>query len=388
MVSDIEVPELIRAAGDRAVEQYRAFLDKPDWSSTTRKAYRRQIEKFLGWVQLRGRTLDTVGTADRIAYADEIASRSSAHTAMVALTGVRGFFRQLSACGVLDDNPFESLRSQFRKEVDRAEPSSDSTIAKPEQEAALSDYRQFPLLALMAMLANMEEKSLEVIFQDEVTAAKLLEFVRWRDRNVCTQCGAASDDQATPTASEGGGYHCPACGCTFAVTDGTPFEGLPVALRHALFLMFSIYQSNELPTETDALARDRGLEASDVMAVRFRVEEALAREKLTAGDELRQAVARKNREMMQDEVGRDIIEYAELTACRDTLLRAKSEGCPVTGLSPGMTLDEVLADLDARIAEHDCYVITVKDGYLVSYLLETVGDETGSLSSAGHPAGE
>ena len=90
-----------------------------------------------------------------------------------------------------------------------------------------------------------------------------------------------------------------------------------MALRHALFVMFSIYLSNEPPPEPDALARDRGLETSDVMAVRFRVEEALARERLTAGDELRQAVARKNREMIQDEVVRDIIEYAELTACRD-----------------------------------------------------------------------
>ena len=53
-----------------------------------------------------------------------------------------------------------------------------------------------------------------------------------------------------------------------------------------------------------------------------------------------------------------------------------------------MTLDEALADLDARIAEHDRYVIHLKDGYLVSYLPETVGDETGSLSSAGQPAGE
>jgi hypothetical protein len=233
----------------------------------------------------------------------------------------------------------------------------------------------------MAMLANMEEKSLEVIFQDDATAASLLEFVRWRDGRVCTQCCAVSDDQANPAAPEGGDYHCPACGCTYAGTDGTPFEGLPVALRHALFLMFSIYLSNEPPPEPDALARDRGLEVPDLMAVRFRVEEALVRERLTAGDELLQAVARKNREMRQNEVGRDIIEYAELTACRDTLLRAKSEGSPVSGLPPSMTLDEALNDLDARIAEHDRYVIAVKDGYLVSYLPETVKDCPGGESA-------
>jgi hypothetical protein len=34
--SEIEVPQLIRATGDRAVEQYRAFLDKPDWRAAGR----------------------------------------------------------------------------------------------------------------------------------------------------------------------------------------------------------------------------------------------------------------------------------------------------------------------------------------------------------------
>jgi hypothetical protein len=307
---------------------------------------------------------------------------------MVKLTGVRGYYRQLAACGVLDDNPFESLRSELRRRAARAETSADSTPANAADEGDLAHAQRFPLLALMAMLANMEEKSLQVIFQDEATATSLLEFIRWRDGRVCTRCGATSDDEKNPHEPEGGGYHCPACGCSYACTDGTPFDGLPMALRQSLFVVFSIYLSIEPLAEPDALAREIGLEESDVLAVRFRVEEALARDRLPGGDELRQAVARKNREMMQHEVVRDIIEYAELTADRDTVLRAKSEGSAVSGLPAGMTLDEALAKLDSRIAEHDRYVIHVKDGYLVSSLPETVGDETASLSSAVQPAGE
>jgi rubredoxin len=385
MVSEIEVPDLIQA-----------FLDRPRFSPATRKAYRYQIVGFLCWAEARGRTLETVSTADRIAYVEEIASRSSAHSAMVALTGVRGFYRHLAACGVLVDNPFESAGSLFRKGTDRAGTSSDSTPGKPEQEAAVSDDRRFPLLALMAMLANMEEKSLEVVFSDDITAGKLVEFVRWRDGRKCPMCGAVADDELDAVAPEGGGYRCRVCGCTYAVTDGTPFEGLSAPLRHALFLVSSFYLSDGPPPDPDALARDRGLEAADVMAVCFRVEEALAREGFMAGDELRQAVARKNRELTQDEVARDIIEYGELVAVRDYLFSAKATGSPVADLPPGMTLDEAIATIEAKIADHDRYVITVEDGYLVSQLAESAENppepglaiaaegQPGSPEEAGH----
>ncbi len=59
------------------MDEYRAFLASPKWSPATRKAYRNQIERFLCWAEGRDRRLETVNTADRIAYADEIASRSS-----------------------------------------------------------------------------------------------------------------------------------------------------------------------------------------------------------------------------------------------------------------------------------------------------------------------
>jgi predicted RNA-binding Zn-ribbon protein involved in translation (DUF1610 family) len=365
------VPDLIRSAGERAVEEYRAFLDSEKWSPATRKAYRNQIKGFFCWAEARGRTLETVSTADRIAYAEEIASRSSSQAALVALTGVRGLYRQLAASGTLVENPFELAGSPHGKELDRSDTSSDSKPATTEQATAEIGDRRFPLLALLAMLANMEEKSLDVVLSDDVTAGNLLEFVRWRDSRECPQCGVEEDEPPDSSAKEVRSYQCPACGSKYSATTGTPFDSLPVALSSALFLLFSIYLTEEPPPDLSALARDRGLEVSDVMAVAFRLKEALAREALTAGDSLQQAIARKNREMTQDEVARDIIEYGELVAARDELIQAKADGFHAPGLPPGMTVDEALTDIEARIAVHDRYVITVEDGYLISQLADS-----------------
>jgi hypothetical protein len=136
------VPDLILAAGDLAIAAYRAFLDRPEWSPATQKSYRHQIERFLSWSKDRGRTLETVKSTDRITYAEEITNRSSAQSAIVALTGVRGLFRHLAACCVLVDNPFESAKSQFRKGTDKPETSSASMPAEPEPTIPLSELKR------------------------------------------------------------------------------------------------------------------------------------------------------------------------------------------------------------------------------------------------------
>jgi hypothetical protein len=109
------VPDMIAAAGEAAITAYLAFFEQEKWSPTTRKAYRGQTGRFMRWAKARGRTLVTLTPGDRIAYAEEIAGQSSQQSAMVALTGVRGLFRHLSACGALAENPLESFWSSVHQ---------------------------------------------------------------------------------------------------------------------------------------------------------------------------------------------------------------------------------------------------------------------------------
>ena len=57
--------------------------------------------------------------------------------------------------------------------------------------------------------------------------------------------------------------------------------------------------------------------------------------------------------------------YAALEAERERLLLARAEGSPVDGLPPDMAPEQALALIEARLTEHDRYVISCKDGYLV-----------------------
>jgi hypothetical protein len=106
-----------------------------------------------------------------------------------------------------------------------------------------------------------------------------------------------------------------------------------------------------------------------------------AREGLTSGDVLRQKVELKDRELTQNEVVRDIREYAALEAARDTLIAAARDARDtVPDMPPGMTLDQAMADIAARIAEHDRYVIELKEGYLISRL--ATADDAASEGAA------
>jgi hypothetical protein len=71
--------------------------------------------------------------------------------------------------------------------------------------------------------------------------------------------------------------------------------------------------------------------------------------------------------LVQDQVVRAIIYYAELEAVRDRLLRARDEATSVDDLPDGMSLEMALETIESRIAEEDRYVYTLKDGYLVRY---------------------
>jgi hypothetical protein len=190
-------------------------------------------------------------------------------------------------------------------------------------------------------------------------------FGRWRDAANCTHCGEeqAQTDDARP---DGAGHLCRACGRQYRVTDGSPFAASSVPLNQGLFLLFMIYLQDHPAPDIAAMAHDRGIEVESAVELGLRLKEALDRYGLATGDGLRQAVERKDRELTQNEVVRDIMEYAELEAARAALIAARDTGEAVTDLPPGMTLKEALTDISARIAEHDRYVIELVDGYLTS----------------------
>ena len=100
------VPEIIRAAGERAVAAYREILDDPKWSAGTRRLYGRRARRFFRWAEARGLTLETIAGADAAAYAAEIAARR------IAASGKPG-----SDCGAWTVPSPGWLRGDFRQSV-------------------------------------------------------------------------------------------------------------------------------------------------------------------------------------------------------------------------------------------------------------------------------
>src|SRR5262249_5792869 len=117
-----------------------------------------------------------------------------------------------------------------------------------------------------------------------------------------------------------------------------------------------------------------GLDLPTVLSLGRRIAEAVVQEALPIGDQLKQAITVRDRELGQDQVARAIIEYMELTAVRDRLVQSRAQGTPVHDLPPGMTLEEAIGKIQARIAEHDQYVIDKQDGYLVRYRTDPAAD--------------
>src|SRR5262249_41518409 len=150
-----------------------------------------------------------------------------------------------------------------------------------------------------------------------------------------------------------------------------------IPLPDALFLMHGRYLI-EPPSTAEELAQQRGLQAADVLAVLDRIEAALGRGGVAAGEPLRQAIATKHREMSQEETVRSIVSYASLTAARETLTRAQAEGTAVEDLPAGMTLEEALANVEAHLAEFDRYLYTLEDGCLIRQHAESEGEDGAS----------
>jgi hypothetical protein len=345
----LTVPPIIADAGDQAVEQYRAFFDSVIRSTTTRDAYLTAILRFCSWARGRGLSLGAISSTEVTAYAEEFGRSVATSTCGQYLTALRSFFRHLTETGVVPNNPCTAVFA------DRQE-SSEVTAG-------------FELLALMAMLANMDEDSLQLILNDEETAVSLLEQVRWPGDLACPDCGRNDIE----TTNGGGHVHCClGCGKEFTALAGTLFDESPLPLRHWMRLIHQRVPGSE-PVIDAALIN---VDAPSLHSFCSRLELVMKREKIPAGVGLMEALDAKDRELVNNQFARYIIRYAEMESARESLIKAKAEGAEVPALPPGVSLDAALAALDARIAEEDRWVFYLEN----DRILRKLADETSAAS--------
>ena len=200
------------------------------------------------------------------------------------------------------------------------------------------------------------------------------------DGQQCPRCGADVGDHPP------GQIVCPACAKPYSVAAGTMFEGSSLPVRHWFFLIHQMYLT-EPGLPDDEIKRRMGIDLAVLLAL-CRIAEAVTQGGLPAGDELKRAIAVRNKELIQDDVVRAIIEYGKMEAVRDRLMQARVEGTHVDDLPDCMTLNVALEKIEARIAEEDRYLISKEDGYLVKRLAEPAvaadaGPESGETIAAG-----
>ena len=355
------IPSIIRAAGERAIHAYWEFLNDPARSPSTRKLYRVRAAKFFGWAESRGLTLEAVDGDVLAAYADEVAAASSRHEASVYMTPVRGVLGRMTNIGVLPVDPCRKGQPNGRKALAGDEQaSSDRAATAPDIGPGPVG---FPLLDLLAMLGNLEKLTLQRVLEDEGRALSLLHQVRWPDGRECPYCGACASGESADTVT------CESCGKPYSVTSGTMFDGSRVAVRAWLAVMRQLYFPD--PAAGDGDVAGGVLDTRGALSMCRCIMLAMTQQGLPAGNELSTAIAVRNRELGEEQVGRSIVEYGQLEWERNRLLQAQADNSPVDGLPPGMSLLDALAFVEARIAEHDRYAISVRDGYLVQELAET-----------------
>jgi site-specific recombinase XerD len=105
------------------------FLESPALSDSTRRAYRIDLEEFLGWLRVRGESLEDVGSATLAAYVAELgASRPGRHPRKLArstiarkLAAVRALLRFTLGPGRVPDGQLGPRRARRLPDAPKAE---------------------------------------------------------------------------------------------------------------------------------------------------------------------------------------------------------------------------------------------------------------------------
>ena len=136
-MSDHAVPEIVRAAGERAVAGYEAFCAAPSLRRAHARSTPSAPRRFLRWAERRERKLDTITTADLETYATELAVEKSKHEALIYLSPVRGLFARFVVEGVLAIDPCSKGQPNGRGKI--------TSIGDPEPSLPLSDLKRIVL---------------------------------------------------------------------------------------------------------------------------------------------------------------------------------------------------------------------------------------------------
>jgi hypothetical protein len=117
MSDNAPIPNIIRAAGNAALQVYRGFLDNPNWSQGTRRIYGWQIRRFFRWAEARGLTLTMIDAAVVAEYAAEIPGTKSRQQVRMIKRLVPDLFQRLFRIGVLAHNPYAMPREDAVRSV-------------------------------------------------------------------------------------------------------------------------------------------------------------------------------------------------------------------------------------------------------------------------------
>jgi hypothetical protein len=98
--NQLEIPDLIRSAGDAAVRAYRAFLDSLR-SPSTRRAYRNHVVRFCRWTDGLGLPLERIEPGHVAIYVGTLSPKSASDVVSV----LRRLFGHIVAVGILAENP-------------------------------------------------------------------------------------------------------------------------------------------------------------------------------------------------------------------------------------------------------------------------------------------
>lgn len=112
---EVAAPDIVREAGPGAEYAYADFFKAKISNSNTRKAYKRAVDRFLGWCRLRGLTLRQVTSfvvGDYVEHylIDKDGHPLSAPTKKQHLAGLRHFFDNQQMYHGVGINPASSVR--------------------------------------------------------------------------------------------------------------------------------------------------------------------------------------------------------------------------------------------------------------------------------------
>jgi transposase-like protein len=305
MASEIEVPELIRAAGENAVRAYRAFLEDVRLTAGTRRVYGRHTRRFSRWAASRDLTLRSITAAD----CTPLTASVSLAAAEDIRSALRCVFRYFVNAGVLPTNPFSrdprGSRGNLRRCSSRQDAGSASIrtappVREPVPLKTILDQLDSMIAALAAeiervkddiehlcerrdeLIAELAGPSVrhraqipslyDVMRMSDDEAFEVFKRVRWSKTGgepVCPRCGCIE----LYTCRAESLWKCKGCGYRFSVTSGTIFASLKLPFRDILSAI-AIVGNGTKDRSALQLSGDLGVQYRTALALSHRIRAA------------------------------------------------------------------------------------------------------------------